>query len=94
MNMDIKQEAKYIIYQHTANMILSAHYEPKDSSELWEYMGEECGYLLADKFLEGKYTPLEYNAIRNEIAKLLGDIFDPVCTREMHDQFNGIHNLH
>ena len=80
--INIKLEAKNIIREHVAGVMACTYPEPKNNQELWEFMIEECGFILADYFREGKYTPMEYNALRNEVAKILNDIFEPICANE------------
>ena len=75
MNIDITMEAINIIREHTNDFMMSADYTPTDSYELYETMVEECSHYLTMGLLNKKYTPMEYNAIRNEIASNLYDIF-------------------
>lgn len=77
--MDYNLQARIIIREHTAGFMSAAIYEPKDASELWETMITECSYILTENFLNGKYTPLQYNAIRNELANILNGIFAKAC---------------
>ena len=79
---DINWEARKIISEHTEGVMSAAHYEPESEDELWQFMLQECAFILTEDFLKGKYTPMEYNAIRNEVAKLLNGIFAPVCYPE------------
>lgn len=71
-------EARSIIQRHTEAVMHCAHCEFDNERELFEFMMGECAFILTQDFLEGKYTPMEYNAIRNELAKLLNGIFMPV----------------
>ena len=81
--MNIELEARNIIYKHTADVMAYTYHESKNNQELWEFMIEECGFIIAENFLDGEYTPMEYNAIRNEVAKILNGIFEPICEKEM-----------
>ena len=82
IKLDAKYEARHIISTVTDNMIRSTNYEPANNDELYECMTEECANILTEDFLDGKYTPMEYNAIRNELAKVLWNIFEPHIQRE------------
>ena len=79
---NIHLEAKKIIREYTGGCIQCTCYEPENNEELWIHMGAECGALLADYFMEGVYAPMEYNAICNEIGKILDEIFAPICNAE------------
>ena len=46
--------------------------------EMHESISKECGFILSQDWIEGKYSTREYFAIRNELATLLNEIF-------MHD---------
>lgn len=77
---DINFEARMIIADHTEGMMsCTSSYEPESHMEFWEYMLSECAFILSEKFLDGNYTPMEYNAIRNELAKIINAIFNPYC---------------
>ena len=77
MTIDVKYEAKNIIAEHTEAVMCTGKYVPESHEEFYGFMIEECAFLLTEKFLDGQYNPMEYNAIRNEIAQALGDIFFP-----------------
>lgn len=74
-HIDISWEATNIIMRHTEAFMSSAGYEPANDEELYDMMVQECSYLLVLDLLSHKYTPMQYNAIRNEIAKQLADVF-------------------
>lgn len=76
---NIHVEAKDIIREYVGGLVQSSYYEPESNEELWVHMGAGCGAILADYFMEGVYTPMEYNAIRNEVARILDGIFEPIC---------------
>lgn len=79
MAIDIHTTARSIIQEHTAGYMSAANYIPEDAHELWETMINECSYILTEDFLDGKYTPMEYNAIRNELANTINGIFGKHC---------------
>jgi hypothetical protein len=73
--IDIHDEAIRIISKHTAGVMSCADYKPENNDELMEFMIDECAYILTKDFLDGKYTPMQYNDIRNEISKTLWKLF-------------------
>ena len=75
-DFDTNLEAIEIISEHTKDFMQSANYTPETAHDLYETMVEECSrYLTIDFLIEKKYTPMQYNALRNEIARLLYDTF-------------------
>lgn len=74
--MDALFHARYIIAQATDNMMRSTSYEPESNEQLYEFMTEMCSNILANDFVDGKYDPMEYNAIRNELGKVLWNLFE------------------
>jgi hypothetical protein len=75
-------KAHNIIVRATDDMMRSVSPEPANNEELYEYMTEMCSAVLTEDFLDGTYTPMEYNAIRNELAKVLWNIFEPHIQKE------------
>ena len=74
-HIDIAWEATNIICKHTEAYMSGTEYKPNDAHELYETMVEQCSYMLTTKFLAKEYTPMQYNAIRNEIANQLFNCF-------------------
>lgn len=74
-HIDFSWEASKIIMDHTAAFMSGTAYNPEGKEELYDTMIDECSYLLTTKLLSHEYTPMEYNAIRNELAKQLADVF-------------------
>ena len=75
---DATHEAKSILYAHTAAFISGIHYEPETADELCCTISEECGFILTERWLEGYYNPIEYNAVRNELARLIDERFQVI----------------
>lgn len=78
-NIDPKLAAKQIIAEHTAAYMSACIYKPDDATELWETMIQECSFILTENFLNGEYTPMQYNAIRNWLADIINGIFKEAC---------------
>ena len=75
--MDYKYEAKNILYRHSEGVMSCTSDLTFDSVQnMLEFTIQECAWILTDDFLEGKYNPIQFNAIRNELAKLINDIFE------------------
>ena len=72
---DIAYEVRRIISHHTAGMMMVCRYHPESNEKLYEHMAEECSRILTEGLLDGTYTPMEYNDIRNALANALWDIF-------------------
>lgn len=71
-----KNQAEQIIQEHIHAMMCStSSYDPKDEDELKDFMLSECAYILSRKLLEGEYTPMEYNAVRNAVTALIYGVF-------------------
>ena len=76
--MDYKLQAKLILCEHNAEIMSHT----SDASfigvnDMWEFTLSECAFILTEKMLEGKYNPMEFNSIRNELSKLINDLFIP-----------------
>ena len=77
--MDYRFEAEKILCEHTSAVMSSAH---EDNQSMLEFTISECGFILTQHLLEGKYTPMQYNAIRNELAPMLWKLFEPHIKKE------------
>ena len=76
INININAEARSIIHQVTTSMMKSVDFNPDNHDDLYDCMVEECAFILSERFLDGVYTPLQYNRLRNTIAKMLWNIFE------------------
>lgn len=79
-----KFEARNIIAEHTGAYMQSTESRPENNQELYEDMVEGCAFVLTEWFIDGKYTPMEYNAIRNELGKVLWDLFEKHINAELN----------
>lgn len=71
-----KDEARSIIVEHTNGYMQSAHVEFDSNRDMMEAMYIECSHILTDYLLDKKYTPMQYNAVRNELASLIWNTFE------------------
>ena len=78
ISIDVDLEARKIVADHTEGVMSCGSPEFEDNMELWEFMLSECAFIISEKFLEGKYNPMEYNAVRNKVAYILNKIFNPI----------------
>ena len=74
--MNYNLEARNIICKHTEAIILGASVEYNSNQDLYDFTVEQCAFILTEKLLDGTYTPMQYNAVRNELAKMLWNVFE------------------
>lgn len=75
-NFNPATEANNILCEHTAAFMEGIHAEYESSQQMYDCTVEECAFILTTKLTEGQYTPMQFNAVRNELAKLLWSIFE------------------
>ena len=68
-------EAESIIKKHICGYIMDIEENAKNEEEIYDNMAMECSHILFESLKNKTYTPMEYSAIRNEIGKILWDIF-------------------
>ena len=74
--MDYAYEATKILHENT-NAYMQGVYAKYDSNrEMMEDMYNNCAFILTNYLIEGKYTPMQFNAIRNELGKAIWNIFE------------------
>lgn len=81
--MNYSLEARNIIYKLTETFITGINLECDNNQTLYDIMVEECAFILTEKLLDGTYTPMQYNAVRNELAKMLWNVFEKYINEEM-----------
>ena len=86
--MDYKAEAEQILHEHTTAVMNCATVEFENNEDMLAFTINECGFILTKYLLEGKYTPMQYNAIRNELAQMLWNIFEPHIKQEANKEIN------
>ena len=75
--MDYNHEAKKIIYEHCGAVMSCCVTEFESNQDMYEFTLNECAFILTENLMQGKYTPMQYNAIRNELSQILWAIFEP-----------------
>ena len=74
--MNYKYEAEKILQEHTeAVMRCTSDMSFDCEDEMFDLVMRECAFILTQKLIEGEYTPLQYNEVRNALAALLNKIF-------------------
>lgn len=84
--MDYKCEAEQILHEHTCAVMNCATVEFDNNEDMLAFTIDECGYILTNYLLQGKYTPMQYNAIRNELAQIIWNIFEPHIKQETEQE--------
>lgn len=80
--MNVELEARDIIAEHTEGLMKSTHLERETNSELYDMMIEGCSFILTERLLEGKYTPMQYNDIRNVLGSIIWTLFEAHINEE------------
>lgn len=89
-HFDPVHEAFKILCEHNFAVMSCAHCEFESNQEMLESTTSECAFILTTNLVEGKYTPMQFNAVRNALSELLWKIFEPSITAEQeaeHQQF-------
>ena len=74
--MDYAYEASKILCENTNAYMQAVHAEYDSNRDMMEDMYNNCAFILTDYLIEGKYTPMQYNAVRNELGKMIWNIFE------------------
>lgn len=74
--MDYAYEASKILCENTNAYMQGVHAKYDSNRDMMEDMYENCAFILTTYLIEGKYTPMQYNAIRNELGKAIWNIFE------------------
>ena len=80
--MNCSLDACNIIYKRTEAFIYGINFECDNNQTLYDRMVEECAFILTEKLLDDTYTPMQYNAVRNELAKMLWNVFGKYINEE------------
>lgn len=79
---DAKYKAKEIIMEHMEAYLQGCHAEYDNNRAMMEDMYEQCASILTNHMLEGKLTPLQIAAVRNELISMIWNIFEPYVNAE------------
>lgn len=74
--MDYAYEASKILCENTNAYMQGCHAKYDSNREMMEDVYENCAFILTNYLIEGKYTPMQFNAIRNELGKAIWNIFE------------------
>ena len=84
--MDYQHEARKILYEHTAAVMSCCITQFDSNQDMLEDITKECAFILTEHLLDGDYTPMQYNAIRNELAQLLWNVFAKHINKEEEEK--------
>lgn len=79
---DAEHLAKKIIACHTEGYLQGIHAEYDDNRAMMEDMYSKCASILTDELLEGKLTPMQFAAVRNELGTMIWNIFKDAINAE------------
>lgn len=88
ITFDAKYEAFTILHEHTVAYMNSVHAEFDTNEDMYERVTSECAFILTTRFTEGEYHPMQYNAVRNELASLLWELFGDSVDAEYKTKLN------
>lgn len=78
--MNHENEARKIFNEaNAAIMKATDNYTIRTAADLWDRMIDEASFILVEKFIQGKYNPMDFNEIRNELTKFINSVFEPFC---------------
>ena len=79
---DAKDVAREIIMRHMEGYMYGCHAEYDTNRAMMDDMYHECAFILTDDLMEGKLTPLQAAAVRNELASMIWGIFENYVNEE------------
>lgn len=85
--MDYTYEASKILYENTNAYMQGICAKYGSNREMMEDLYENCAFILTNHFIKGDYTPMQFNAIRNELGKMIWNIFKPHIEEEDKTEF-------
>lgn len=81
-NFDPAHEAFKILCEHNNAMVSGIHAEYDNAQDMLDCTTEECAFILTTNLVEGKYTPMQFAAVRNALGELLWKVFGPAIEAE------------
>ena len=91
--MDYAYEASKILRENTNAYMQSAYVEYDSNKDMMEDMYNNCAFILTNYLIEGKYTPMQFNAVRNELGKMIWHIFKPHIEAEDKAEFAKLYSI-
>lgn len=70
-----REIARDILTMQTTAYLMGVVEESENEDDMFMTTVEECGFLLTEKWLEGKWEPMYYEKVRNELTILLDKLF-------------------
>lgn len=79
---DAEHQAKEIIMEHMNAYLYGCHAEYANNKAMMDDMYHECAFILTNHMLEGKLTPLQVAAVRNELGEMIWKVFESYVNAE------------
>ena len=81
-----KAQALDILCEHNTAILSGIHCKFNSNQDMLDVTTEECAFILTNRLVEGKYTPMQFNAVRNELAELLWKVFGSYVEAEHEEK--------
>ena len=85
-HFNAKAQALDVLCEHNTAILSGIHCEFNSNQDMLDVTTEECAFILTNRLVEGKYTPMQFNAVRNELAELLWNIFGASIEAEQEEK--------
>jgi hypothetical protein len=79
---DAEHEAKNVIIEHTCGYMHGCVADYASNADMMEDMYSECSFVLVNRLIEGKLTPLQFAAVRDKLCDMIWTIFEPYVNAE------------
>ncbi len=79
---DPEHSAKKIIMEHMEGYLQGCYAEYDNNQAMMDDVYHECAFILTNRLLEGKLTPLQVAAVRNVLGSMIWDTFKPYIEEE------------
>ena len=79
---DPKREARKVLEETTEAFMHCMRPEYDNHQQLHDALVENGAFIITENLLKGELKPMEYNAVRNELAEMLWQLFEPYILEE------------
>ena len=73
--MTPREMAREILEINVCTHLMGIVEESENTDDVYLSVAEECAFILVDRWMEEKWEPLYYEAVRNELTILLDELF-------------------
>ena len=77
-----KTKARQVLCDTTEAFMCCMRPEYENHQQLHDALVENCAFILTEELLNGELKPMEYNSVRNELAEMLWQLFEPYINDE------------